>query len=288
MLPGGSLLEYNDSQAGQFSFGLSYEYEQLDHPLYGTESIPNYNKERTQNSSLTFITTYGITDQFGLTLFIPIRYILNEKVLFRGQNNNLYNGGQYFRESFGLGDIVLQARIQRTLFHRLPFVFGLGIKLSNGKINMTDQFGERIDDNLQVGTGTVDPVLSIYTSQDIRKFVLSGGVFTRISNGENIYGYRYGNEIQTLVNLDYIENPLLYGGIQLSHLLTTRDYYEYGKVARDRGGENYFITGKLGTRANDRLDFELTIQVPLYQNLNESQLTSPFIIQFGSLFRFAS
>ena len=236
MLPGGSLLEYNDSQAGQFSFGLSYEYEQLDHALYGTESIPNYNKERTQNSSLTFITTYGVTDQFGLTLFIPIRYILNEKVLFRGQNNNLYNGGKYFRESYGLGDIVLKARTQRTLFHRLPLVFGVGIKLSNGKINRTDQFGERIDDNLQVGTGTVDPVLSIYTSQDIRRFVLSGGVFTRISNGENIYGYRYGNEIQTLVNLDYIESPLLYGGIQLSHLLTTRDYYEYGKVARDRGG----------------------------------------------------
>ena len=286
MLPGGSLLEYNDSQSGRFSLGVSYEHEQLDRAKYEDRFIPNYNKERTNNSSLTIITSYGVTDHFSITAFFPFRYILNQKVLFRGQNPNMYNGGKYFRESYGLGDVLLQARIQRNVFNETPLVLGIGIKLSNGKINMTDEFGDRISDNLQVGTGTVDPILSIYSSKDIKNLVLSGGVFTRISNGENIYGYQYGNEIQTLINLDYIENPLLYGGLQFSHLLATRDYYEYGKISRDRGGENYFMTGKIGTKATDNLDFELTIQLPLYQKLNESQLVSPFIIQFGSLFRF--
>ena len=286
MLPGGSLLEYNDSQSGQFSIGISYEHEQLDRAKYEDRFIPNYNKERTNNSSLTIITSYGVTDHFSITAFFPFRYILNQKVLFRGQNPNMYNGGKYFRESYGLGDVLLQARIQRNVFNKTPLVLGIGIKLSNGKINMTDEFGDRISDNLQVGTGTVDPILSIYSSKDIKNLVLSGGVFTRISNGENIYGYQYGNEIQTLINLDYIENPLLYGGLQFSHLLATRDYYEYGKISRDRGGENYFMTGKIGTKATDNLDFELTLQLPLYQKLNESQLVSPFIIQFGSLFRF--
>ena len=286
MLPGGSLLEYNDSQSGQFSLGISYEHEQLDRAKYEDRFIPNYNKERTNNSSLTIITSYGVTDHFSITAFFPFRYILNQKVLFRGQNPNMYNGGKYFRESYGLGDVLLQARIQKNVFNETPLVLGIGIKLSNGKINMTDEFGDRISDNLQVGTGTVDPILSIYSSKDIKNLVLSGGVFTRISNGENIYGYQYGNEIQTLINIDYIENPLLYGGLQFSHLLATRDYYEYGKISRDRGGENYFMTGKIGTKATDNLDFELTLQLPLYQKLNESQLVSPFIIQFGSLFRF--
>ena len=286
MLPGGSLLDYNDSQSGQFSLGISYEHEQLDRAKYEDRFIPNYNKERTNNSSLTIITSYGVTDHFSITAFFPFRYILNQKVLFRGQNPNMYNGGKYFRESYGLGDVLLQARIQRNVFNEIPLVLGIGFKLSNGKINMTDEFGDRISDNLQVGTGTVDPILSIYSSKDIKNFVLSGGVFTRISNGENIYGYQYGNEIQTLINLDYIENPLLYGGLQFSHLLATRDYYEYGKISRDRGSENYFMTGKIGTKATDNLDFELTLQLPLYQKLNESQLISPFIIQFGSLFRF--
>ena len=200
----------------------------------------------------------------------------------------MYKGGKYFRESYGLGDVILQARVQKTLFKSTPLILGLGVKLSNGKINMTDQFGERISDNLQVGTGTVDPILSLYTSKSIKHFILSGGIFARITNRENIYGYRYGNEIQTLINLDYIESPLIYGGIQFSHLFSTRDYYEYGKVARDRGGTNYFATGKIGTKVTDQLDFEMTLQIPVYQMLNESQLVSPLIIQFGSLFRFGS
>ena len=105
--------------------------------------------------------------------------------MFRGQNPNLYNGGKYFRESYGLGDVLLQARIQRTFFNEIPIVLGIGVKLSNGKINMTDEFGERISDNLQVGTGTVDPILSIYSSQDIKRLVLSGGIFT------NFYWRKY-------------------------------------------------------------------------------------------------
>ena len=271
---------------GQFSLGVSYEHEQLDQAKYDDRFIPNYNKERTTNSSLTIITSYGITDHFSISAFFPFRYILNQKVLFRGQNHNMYNGGKYFRESYGLGDVLLQTRIQKIFFNDIPVVLGIGVKLSNGKINMTDEFGERINDNLQVGTGTVDPILSIYSSRNIKRLLLSGGIFTKITNGENIYGYQYGNEIQTLINLDYIENPLLYGGLQFSYLLSTRDYYEYGKISRDRGGENYFLTGKIGTKATDILDFEITLQVPIYQKLNESQLVSPFIIQFGTLFRF--
>ena len=99
LLPGGSLLKYNDSQSNQFSLGISYEHEQLNRAKYGNRTIPNYNKERTNNSSLTIISTYGVTDYFTISAFFPFRYILNQKVLFRGQNSNLYDGGKYFRES---------------------------------------------------------------------------------------------------------------------------------------------------------------------------------------------
>ena len=128
LLPGGSLLEYNDSHNGQFSLGISYEHEQLNRAKYGDRFIPNYNKERTNNSSLTIISSYGITDHFTISAFFPFRYILNKKVLFRGQNPNLYNGGKYFRESYGLGDVILQARIQRTFFNEIPTVLGIGVK----------------------------------------------------------------------------------------------------------------------------------------------------------------
>ena len=112
MLPGGSLINYSDGLAGEFSIGLSFESEQLDSPLYGTDPIPNYNKERTLNSSITLIANYGITDYFWITGYLPYKDIVNEKVLFRGQNLNQYDGGKYFREAYGIGDIVIQAKIQ--------------------------------------------------------------------------------------------------------------------------------------------------------------------------------
>ena len=271
------------------SVGFSYAHEKLDSPVYGEKSIPNYNRERTDNSNLTLVLNYGVTDQFSLSGFFPYRYVLNEKILFRGQYKNQYDGGKYYRESTGLGDIILQGRIKlNPIKDHFSLIFGLGLKLSNGNINSVDKYGERISDNLQVGTGTTDPIVSLFTSELINPILLSGGVFVRISNGENIYGYQYGNELQALLNMDYLNHPSVYGGLQLNYLKTTRDHYEYGKVARDRGGESLFFAAKIGTRISTLLDTEIVAQFPLKQNLNESQLTSPFLLQLGFLIKIPS
>ncbi len=170
--------------------------------------------------------------------------------------------------------------------NHFPLLLGAGIKLANGKINAVDKYKSRISDNLQIGSGSVDPVLSIFTNEPMGSFMLSSGVFTRISTQENIYGYQYGHELHLLMNLDYIGSDLYFGGVQLYYLFTTRDTYEYGKIARDRGGKSFFFSTKLGIKVQDDFDFELIIQMPVYQNLNESQLTSSYSIQLGTLYRF--
>ena len=287
MLPGGSLLEYSTAQEGQISVGFTYQHEYLSDPLYGTEPIPNYNKERTDNSTTTLIFNAGVTPKITLSAFIPYRYILNEKVLFRGQYKNQYEGGLYAREAYGLGDIIFQMSYQLNLFNgRFPILLGGGLKLANGKINAVDEYNERIDDNLQVGSGSVDPVFSLYTNEPFGSFMFSSGVFTRISSRENLYGYKYGNELHTIINMDYINSDLFYGGFQLYYLLTTRDTYEYGKMTRDRGGKSIYVSSKLGIKIADNFDIELILQNPLYQDLNESQLTSSFLIQIGTLYSF--
>ena len=79
---------------------------------------------------------------------------------------------------------------------------------------------------------------------------------------------------------------IFFGGIQLYYLLSSRDTYEYGKIARDRGGESIYISAKLGIKLTDDFDLELIMQNPIHQNLNESQLTSSNSIQIGTLYRF--
>ena len=259
----------------------------MSNPIYGTSSIPNYNKERTDNSTTTLIVSAGITDKISVSTFIPYRYILNEKVLFRGQYHNQYEGGLYSRESYGIGDIIVQMNYQFDLFNgRFPILVGSGLKLANGKINSKDIYDERINDNLQVGSGSIDPIFSIYTNEPFGSFMVSSGLFTRISARENIYGYKYGNELHGLANVDFIGSDYFFGGIQLYYLLSTRDTYEYGKIARDRGGESIYISAKLGIKLTDDFDLELIMQNPIHQNLNESQLTSSNSIQIGTLYRF--
>lgn len=168
-----------------------------------------------------------------------------------------------------------------------PMLLGAGVKLANGKINAVDKYDERISDNLQVGSGSVDPVFSLYTNEPIGSFMFSTGVFTRISSRENIYGYKYGNELHALTNLDYLGSDYFFGGIQLYYLLTTRDTYEYGKIARDRGGKSVLFSTKMGSKITDGFDLEIVLQIPIHQDLNESQLTSSYSIQIGTLYRFA-
>ena len=116
--------------------------------------------------------------------------------------------------------------------------------------------------------------------------ILSASFFTRISSRENIYGYKYGNELHSSLIIDHPGNGLFYGGLSFTHLFTTRDYYQYGNVTRERGGEWIYAVPKLGVKLIDNLDFQLTVPVALYQKVNESQLTSTYQIQVSSIYRF--
>lgn len=271
---------------GQLSVGFGYEYEFLTDPLYGTRRIPNINRERTNNTTTSLYLNYGISERFGLTVVFPYRTVTNEKFLFRGQNKDQYDGGKYIRHATGLGDVVVLLNYAPPLPRAMPsLLISAGVKLANGSITAKDKYGKRFSDNLQIGSGSVDPLFAVSFLQPVSTFELSGGVFTRITTRENIFGYKYGNELHGLLSLDYTAHELFYGGIRANYLLTTRDYYEFGKVTRERGGKWLYVAPRVGIKLLDNLDFEVAVPVAAYQNVNESQLTSSYQIQLNTVFR---
>jgi hypothetical protein len=288
VLPGGSLLQNSLVNQGQLRFSLNYEYEFLTDPIYGTRSIPNINRERTNNTTTSIFASYGVSDHLGLTMVVPFRMVTNEKLLLRGQNDNQYDGGKYIRQSSGLGDIVILANYTPPFSSKLlGLAIGAGVKLANGSIDAKDKFGERFSDNLQIGTGSVDPVFSLTMSHAHKGFAFSALLFTRISIRDNIYGYKYGNELHSILSVDYQEHELVYGGIDLNHLHTTRDRYQYGKITRERGGQWLMLAPKLGINLTSDLSVDLRIPLSLYQNVNESQLTSKYQIQVSTAYKLA-
>lgn len=279
------MLQNNAIEEGQLVVGLDYEYEFLSNPLYGTRSIPNINRERTNNSTTSIFASYGITDRIGLLLIAPYRSVTNEKLLFRGQKKSKYAGGKYIRHAEGLGDLVLMLNYAPPLPAGWPTVLlSGGVKLANGSIDAKDKYGDRFSDNLQIGSGSVDPVFALNIAQNVGAFTFSGIVFTRISARENIYGYKYGNELHSIAAVDYHGGDLFYAGLSLNHLLTTRDTYQYGKITRERGGKWLYVAPRVGVNILDNVSFELRAPVAVYQNVNESQLTSRYQLQINTAY----
>ena len=287
VLPGGSLLKHNVSAKSELVIGVDYLYEYLNVPLYGTESIPNINRDRTNNTVVAMYARYGFSDRFSLTAVFPYRRVTNEKVLFRGQNPDQYEGGRYVRHTSGLGDIIFMLNYLLPMPAWAPqMVLSGGVKLANGDIDAKDKYGTRITDILQIGSGSVDPVLRFTLAQDVRALVLSAGILTRISSRANVYGYKFGNELQSFLALDYPTGDPFYGGLRLSYLQTSRDHYQYGDITQKRGGSWVYLAPRVGIFLLDNLAFDISIPVAVYQNVNESQLTAPFQIEITASYRF--
>ncbi|MCG8603928.1 hypothetical protein MJD09_02885 [bacterium] len=218
---------------------------------------------------------------------MPHRSVTNEKILFRGQNDDQYDGGKYIRQASGVGDIVFMLNYALPQFPKLPSVLiSAGVKLANGSIDATDKYGDRFSDNLQIGSGSVDPVFALSFSQAFHHLIFSAETFTRISMRENIYGYQYGNELHGILSADY-PGELFYGGLRFNYLLAIRDRYEYGKITRERGDSWLYIAPKFGIKVLDNLDFDISLPVAVYQNVNESQLTSSYQIQINTVYHLA-
>ncbi|HCR18973.1 MAG TPA: hypothetical protein DIU35_15945 [Candidatus Latescibacteria bacterium] len=281
------MLQNSVISQGQVVLSLNYEYEFLAETQFGMDPIPNINKEQTWLNSGSLFASYGVTEGLSIAAVVPFRNITNDKYLFPGQHEDQYEGGKYTRHSAGMGDIVLLVNFVPNILLKLPgTVITVGIKLATGSVHAVDQYGTRFSDLLQLGTGSYDPVFSISSTQSWNNLSVTGSFFTRFTMQENPYGYKYGDEFQTVLGTDYQHSSRFFGGVSLNHVFTTRDTFGYGKVARKRGGKWFYMAPRFGFNLKDNLSLEARIPIPLYQNVNESQLVSDYQIQFGTSYHF--
>ena len=266
---------------------VNYEYEYLGDAMYGTGPIPNINQEVTSMSTVSVFASYGVKDWFGAAVVLPFRSITNDKILLPGQYDNQYQGGKYIRHAAGLGDVVLMLNFAPPLPESLPgLLFSAGVKLANGSTHAVDEYGERFADLLQVGSGSMDPIFSVSLSRAFDSLFINGMLFTRIISRENVYGYKYGNEFQGIFSMDYMHGDKLVAGVSMNHVYTSRDYFQYGKIARKRGGTWVYLAPKLGIRTTESLSLEARLPLPVYQKVNESQLTSDYQLHVGATYHF--
>ena len=262
-------MERNSSQAGKLLIGASYEFEYLENVFNGTKPAPNPSDERTTSSIFSLFASYSVNDNLTVEGVFPWRNIINAK-------NNIdptKPPGLYIRESNGFSDVLLLIKYSDYYFDdSVLATFGTGVKLATGSISARDNQGEVISETLQLGSGTIDPMFSLFLGYPNGKWLISGSVFTRLSFYENVVGYKYGNEFHYRLSANYDKSDAFFIKAGLESVLTARDTHQYGEPEIERGGVwTYFVPG-FGVRFANNFILDVEYPWTVFFDVNESQL----------------
>ena len=261
-------MERNSSQAGKLLLGSSYEFEYLQDVGNGTQPISNPSNERTTSEITTLFLNYSITDKFSVETVFPWRRIVNSKISIVPESE-----GTYIRETNGFSDVILLFKYSDYFFDdQILATFASGVKLANGSVTDLDEDDKVISETLQVGSGTVDPLFSLFVGYPSGKWLLSGSLFSRLSIYENIRGYKYGNEFHSRISVNYDKSDALFIKAGLETVFTKRDTHQYGEPESQRGGKWAYAVSGFGVRFLNNFILDVEYPWTIYYDVNESQL----------------
>ena len=261
-------MERNSSQAGKLLIGTSYEFEYLQDVGNGTLPISNPSNERTTSEIYALFLNYSVTDKFSVETVLPWRRIVNSKISIVPESE-----GTYIRETNGFSDVILLFKYSDYfLDDQILATFASGVKLATGSVTDLDEDDKVISETLQVGSGTVDPLFSLFVGYPSGKWLLSGSLFSRLSVYENIRGYKYGNEFHSRISVNYDKSDALFIKAGLETVFTERDTHQYGEPESQRGGKWAYGVPGFGIRFLNNFILDVEYPWTIYYDVNESQL----------------
>jgi hypothetical protein len=159
----------------------------------------------------------------------------------------------------------------------------LGLRIPTGKNDIEDQFGNRIDDNLRLGTGTMDPIFGLMYFQRMLRLGWGISGLVRISSQENIYHYEWRDEIVAFGYFAYRVTRKMEFINHLNFTYLGRDK-KNGYPVTNRGASILLMAPSVVYDGPGGVTFQATAQVPLYRDYNEIQLSSDYVINLRTTF----
>ncbi len=277
-------------EKGTLQFGVSYDYNNLNTLNNGTEKLDDNSRLRITHSVLVN-TNYSISNNLsieGLFTWINQRRNISQ---FGNENLDL---------SSGIGDAVLLFKYDATKwFSKIigknsSLQFGLGTKLPLGSSTETNNQGITLNADLQPGSNAWDAIyLSSFSSsfnfRPSLSFTLR--VIYRSTGTNNSYfrntTYKFGNEFQGFLSfsdqfsfLKTIANPSIsfkYRDAQLDQI---------GGFDLDNTGGNWvFLIPDFSINLKPNITFSTKAELPIYSNVDGTQLTPTYRITTGLLFK---
>lgn len=240
-------------------------------------------QRNTINRNLTVGLDYSPSREWGVSLLLP----------YFDRPHTTYDEGETelsSSHSRGLGDVRIIGRYQ-GFQPDLSIGVQVGLKLPTGKIGDTFDSGplagEKVDRGLQLGTGTTDLLVGVYTVHSLgSRFAYFGNLLLQqpLNSREQ---FKPGAGLNLTLGLRYTGTlPAdLSPQLQLNVRAEKRESGLNADVANS-GATLAYLSPGVGFRLTRKLDGFAFVQVPVYQRVNGLQIQPRFFSSVGMRYRF--
>ncbi len=279
-------LGLSQQDKGTIQLGLNYDYNNLNTLNSGTETLNDNSRLRITHSTL-LNASYAFTNNFSVEGLFT--WVNQRRKISQFGNENL-------DQSSGIGDgvLLLKYRFPNIISKNSDLTLGLGTKIPLGSSTELDSRDILLINDLQPGSNAWDFIYWLSTSKrfNFRPSLNTSIRFTYRSTGtdNNYLGnstYKYGNEFQVFLNfsdqfnfLKTLTNP----SISLKYRNTLKD--ETGGGQLDNTGGNWvFLIPNFSIDITPNIAFSTKAELPIYSNVDGTQLTPTYRITSGFLFK---
>lgn len=285
------------TEPGRVVLDLSYRFIPMDRVQKGSDSadvalvprvdfengviVPNGHQEfRTNNELMQLDISVGVSPRLTLAMAVPF---FNQRT-----HEHTHVPGEFSRQdgTSGFGDIRLMARYAVWISTKNLAIAGLGVKTPSGEYKLLDHDGAINEPTIQPGTGSWDPLVSVYYAYEILPHALNAffsGSYQVAT--ENSLDYRFGSTFLLNSGVSYriVENVLTSLQVNLRH--APRDEFK-GDDVSSTGGRFVYVTPGATVQATPQTAFYAHLQLPVYQFVNDVNIVPRYGLVVGASYAF--
>lgn len=273
-------------EKGTLQMSLNYDYNNLNTLNNGTERLNDNSRLRITHSIL-FNTSYAISNSFSVETLLT--WVNQRRNISQFGNENLD-----ITSGIGDGLILLKYNFKNALGKNSNLELGLGAKIPLGSSTETNAQGITLNADLQPGSNAWDLVYYVSGSKQPKirpSMTISSRLIYRSTGTNNTYlnnsSYKFGNEIQAFLGISdqfLLLKTLATPSISLKYRDADLDQIDSFNLD-NTGGNWLFIIPDFSININPKLTFSTRTEIPLYSNVDGTQLTPTYRITTGVLFK---
>lgn len=275
-------------EKGVLQILLNYDDNVLKTLKSGSTKLDDGSRTR-HTRSIILQTGYSFTDKISVDIFSS--FVIQERLIKQG----VFEDKTVTR---GVGDLALLLKYKwLSLGHdqHTTFSSALGVKFPLGASDLKNDNGISINADLQPGSGAWDGIfwtqaihrLSIRPSSSISGTLIYNHKGTN-RNYLGVFDYKFGNELQLHLGVGdrfILKKIILDPAMQIQYRYAGRDVQDSNEL-QSTGGQWLFMKLTNNLWFNQKYALHLGGVLPLYGNVDGTQLSPTYRLEIGVYFRF--